>query len=66
MASYVRTNRLGTKSYPVELTIASGGSVDVMAHFDATAFALRFTYAEAIELAMLLLKHADGKLQEVA
>ena len=66
MASYVRTNRLGTKSYPVELTIASGGSVDVMAHFDATAFALRFTRDEAIELAMLLLKHADGKLQEVA
>jgi hypothetical protein len=69
MASYVRTNRLGAKAWPVEITVSGHdhGEVDIMAHFDATGLALRFTREEAIELAMLLVKHAGAAdLEKVA
>ena len=69
MARYVRSNRLGAKAWPVEITVSGhdNGEVDIMAHFDETGLALRFTRDEAIELAMLLVKHAGAaELENVA
>ena len=48
----------------MEITVTVGhdvaGYVDIRAHMDVSTFALRFDQNEALELAMLLVKHATA------
>jgi len=58
MATYERTG------ISMEITVTVGhdvaGYVDIRAHMDVSTFALRFDQNEALELAMLLVKHATA------